>query len=223
MTAGALFPALHPLLTERTTALTDLLVAAAAGWAALRLRLAGAKHTGLWASALGAAAAAALLGAAAHGLILPPPVFHGLWRGIYALLAAAVALTAAAAAREALSERTARVLLAASAGGAAFFWILTTFRSSSFSLFVAYEAAGLGLSLALLFGLARRGRAGAGLCLGGLGLLLAAGAVQASGPFVLRAGLPLDHNGLFHLLQLPAFFLVAAGAERLAGAAGAFP
>lgn len=223
MTAGALSPVLHPLLTERTTALTDLLVAATAGGEALRLLPAGAKRSGLWASSLGAAAAAALLGAAAHGFVLPPPVFHGLWRGIYALLAAAVALTAAAAGREALGERMARALFAALAGGAALFWILTTFTSSSFSLFVAYEAAGLGLSLALLFGLARKGRAGAGLCLMGVGLLLAAGAVQASGPFVLRAGLPFDHNGVFHLLQLPAFFLVAAGAERLGATAGSPP
>lgn len=211
MTAGPASLVLHPLLTERTTALTDLLVAATAGGASLRLLLAGQKRTGLWASALGTAAAAALLGGAAHGLVLPPPLFHGLWRGIYALLAAAVAFTAAAG-REALGAPAARVLFGVLAGGAALFWLLTAFWSSSFSLFVGYEAAGLGLALALLGSLLRKGRPGAGLGLSGLLLLLAAGAVQASGPFVVYAGVPLDHNGLFHLLQLPAFFLVAAGA-----------
>lgn len=223
MTEGAGSLALHPLLTERTTALTDLLVAAAAGGAALRLFLSGRRNTALWTSALVTAAAAALLGAAAHGLVLPPPVYHGLWRGIYALLAAAVAFTAAAAGREALGGTAARLLFAALAGGACLFWLLTTYRSSSFSLFVAYEAAGLGLAMALLGSLARKGRAGAGLCLWAFVLLLAAGAVQASGPFVVHAGLPLDHNGLFHLLQLPAFFLVAAGAERLGGPAASPP
>ncbi|MGC8762950.1 MAG: DUF6962 family protein [Acidobacteriota bacterium] len=223
MTAGPAFLVLHPLLTERTTALTDLLVAAAAGGASLRLLLAGQKRTGLWASALGTAAAAALLGGAAHGLVLPPTLFHGLWRGIYALLAAAVAFAAAAAGREALGAPAARVLFGVLAGGAALFWLLTTFWSSSFSLFVGYEAAGLGLALALLGSLLRKGRPGAGLGLSGLLLLLAAGVVQASGPFVVYAGVPLDHNALFHLLQLPAFFLVAAGAERLGASPGFLP
>lgn len=223
MTEGALALVLTPLTTERTTAATDLLVAAAAGWGGLRLALRGRGRAGLWAASFGCAAFAALLGAAAHGLVLPDPVPSPLWRTINAFLAAAVAFVVSGAAREALGEREARAVFLLSAAGASVFWLLTSFLSSSFSLFVAYEAAGLGVALALLGRLFRRGRPGAGLALSGSILFLAAGAVQASGPFELRAGLPLDHNGLFHLIQLPAFFLLLAGAERLASPSGGPP
>lgn len=223
MTAGAPLFVLHPVLTERTTALTDLLVAAVAGGAALRLRLRRPRTSPLWAFALGAASAGAFFGAVAHGLLLPPPIFHGIWKGIYAFLAAAVAFTAAAAGGEALGGPAARALFSALAGGAGLFWLLAAFRSSSFSLFVAYQTAGLGLASALLGSLVRTGRRGAGLCLLGLLVFLAAGAVQALGPFVLQTAVPLNHNGLFHLLELPGFFLVAAGAKRLGGASGPPP
>lgn len=201
--------------TELSTALTDLLCAAAAAACAVRLGRPQGGRAILWRSAFLTSAAASLLGAAAHGLSLPPTLSRWSWHLIYACLAATVALAAGAAARESLGRRAARWAGLLLLAGAALFWALTAFHSDSFALFVAYEAAGLGFALALLVSLALRGRPGAAAASAGLGLFLLAGAVQASGPFEIRWGWPLDHNGLFHLVQLPAFFLLAAGARRL--------
>ncbi|MEW5765148.1 MAG: DUF6962 family protein [Acidobacteriota bacterium] len=201
--------------TEITTALTDLFCAAAAVACAFRLGRPEGGRASLWRSAFLTSAAASLLGAAAHGLSLSPALSRWAWRLIYACLAATVALAAGAAAQASLGRRAARWAGLLLLAGAAAFWALTTFHSDSFGLFVAYEAAGLGFALALLVSLARRGRAGAAAASAGLALFLLAGAVQASGPFEVRWGWPLDHNGVFHLVQLPAFFLLAAGARRL--------
>jgi hypothetical protein len=201
--------------TEITTALTDLLCALAAGACAVRLGRPGKGRALLWRSAFLASAAASLLGAAAHGLALAPGASRWTWHLIYACLAATVALAAGAAAREALGRRAARWSSLLLVAGAAAFWALTAFYSDSFGLFVAYEAAGLGFALALLISMALRGRSGAAAASLGLGLFLLAGAVQASGPFVVTLGIPLDHNGVFHLVQLPAFALLGEGARRL--------
>lgn len=208
--------------TEISTAFTDLLCAAAAAACAFRLGRPEKGRAILWRAAFLTSAAASLLGAAAHGWALSPALSRWCWHLIYACLAATVALAAGAAARESLGKPAARWVGLLLLGGAALFWALTAFHSDSFALFVAYEAAGLGFALALLLSMALRGRPGAASASAGLGLFLLAGAVQASGPFELHWGWPLDHNGVFHLVQLPAFFLLTAGARRL-GAEEASP
>ena len=84
-----------------------------------------------------------------------------------------------------------------------------------FLAFVVYEAAGLLFALGVYLGLARSGRPGAVALAIALGLSLGAGAVQATSWRVQFAGLPFDHNALFHLLQLAGLPFLAFGLRRL--------
>jgi hypothetical protein len=67
------------------------------------------------------------------------------------------------------------------------------------------------LAIAGYAGLAAQGRPGAGLVATALAVSLAAGAVQASGPFSIRLGWTFDHNGVYHLVQLVGVGLLIRG------------
>jgi hypothetical protein len=48
----------------------------------------------------------------------------------------------------------------------------------------------------------------------GIALNIAAAAIQASGTVRLNVGVPLDHNGVFHLVQMVAIVLLVAGVGK---------
>ena len=151
------------------------------------------------------------LGAVAHGLALTEPVRTALWQPLYLSLGLAVALFLVGALAdwrgEAVSRQWFRPALVV---GAAFF-VLTVFLPTSFALFVAYEAIAMASSLAVYLNLAiAEHRPGAGTVSVGIALTLAASAVQVS-RWTLRIGVPFDHNGLFHIVQLVATPVLAHG------------
>ena len=51
----------------------------------------------------------------------------------------------------------------------------------------------------------------------GIALNIAAAGIQASGAVRLNLGVPLDHNGVFHLLQMVAIVVLMAGVGRSLG------
>ena len=199
--------------TERTTAVTDALLALAVGAGVLRLRRSVAPNwrRGVWLSALAAFGVSALLGAAAHGLALDDQVRDAVWQPLFALLCLAVALFVVGAAADWRGERLGRTFLPALLVVAAAVYLATWLTGGDFRVFLAFEAAGLLLAIAGYAGLAAQGRPGAGLVATALAVSLAAGAVQASGPFSIRLGWTFDHNGVYHLVQLVGVGLLIRG------------
>lgn len=199
--------------TERTTAVTDALLALAVGAGVLRLRrsVAPSWRRGVWLSALAAFGVSALLGAAAHGLALDDQVRDAVWQPLFALLCLAVALFVVGAAADWRGERLGRTFLPALLVVAAAVYLATWLTGGDFRVFLAFEAAGLLLAIAGYAGLAAQGRPGAGLVATALAVSLAAGAVQASGPFSIRLGWTFDHNGVYHLVQLVGVGLLIRG------------
>ena len=61
------------------------------------------------------------------------------------------------------------------------------------------------------------GRGWAWLMVLGIALNIAAAAIQASGTVRLNLGVPLDHNGVFHLVQMVAIVVLVAGVGRSLG------
>ena len=51
----------------------------------------------------------------------------------------------------------------------------------------------------------------------GIGRNIVAAAIQASGTVRLNLGVPLDHNGVFHLVQMVAIVVLVAGVGRSLG------
>ena len=209
--------------TELTTAATDALLGGVC--LVVAVRLGATETTATWKRALLAwvfalFALASFLGAVAHGFDLGQPVRSATWYPLYLSLGVAVALFVVVAWYDWRGEASARRLLPwAVVVGCAFF-ALTQVAGGGFLIFVGYEALALITALAAYVRFAVRAQlAGAGLIAAGLGLSLFAAAIQATS-LKIRVLVPLDHNGLFHLLQLAAVLVLADGVRRNLKTAG---
>jgi uncharacterized protein DUF6962 len=203
--------------TELTTSATDALLGGVCVIVALRL---GATETAAtWKRALlawifGLFAFASFLGALAHGFVLSQPVRSAIWSPLYLSLGVAVALFVVAAVYDWRGEASARRLLPWAAAVGCAFYAFVQLAGGSFLIFVAFEAVALIAAFVAYTGFAVRGRlAGAGLIAAGIGFSLVAAAIQATS-LSTRLVVPLDHNGLFHLLQTVAVLVLADGVRR---------
>lgn len=205
---------LNSSANELTTAATDALLAAQslAGALWLRRRLAAAPaRAAAWELVFGLLAGASALGALAHGLALSPAARERLWQPIFLLLGLVVAAFALAAIQDLLGEPAARRARWPALGVGVAFWAATQLVGGAFLIFVAYEAVAMLAALGAYVALAvRRRLPGAATIAGGILLDLAAAGVQAS---ALRCDgfVPLDHNGLFHVVQMVSLGVLFAG------------
>lgn len=207
------------ILTERTTALTDLVLAVVALLCAAILHLSrrhDAWKVRLWTWVLVLLAAAALLGSVAHGLDLAERTREHVWRPLYLSLGLVVALFALAAVRDWRGEGRARRLAPLAVWLGIGFFVVTQLGSGAFLVFVAYEAAAMLFALVVYAVLAvRRQLVGAGIVAAGILLNLIAAGLQASaGVGISVAGVPFDHNGVFHLVQIVAVIVLTVGLRR---------
>ncbi len=206
---------LNPSAVEQVTAVTNIplgfiaTVAAACLWNWRRTQPLKAM---LWAGMFASLIIASDLAAYVHGFELEPETSKLLWHAIKAALALTVACFAAGAVFDRwgadATRRVAPGLLVASAG----FYAYATVVSSSFLPFILYE------SLAMLFCLStyvtltvQRRLPGAGWMVAGVGITLLAAALQTMPTLVFRLGVTFDHNGIFHLVQLPGLICLLVG------------
>jgi len=209
---------LNPIVTELTTGATDALLAVLAlvciRWLARRRTADPAKVT-LWILVLALLAVASVLGAIAHGLALSSSAVFLLWQPLFLSLGLVVALFVVAAVYDGVGADAARkILIPALVVGAAFY-LVTLLFPGTFLVFVAYEAVAMLVALGLYVRLAVRTGAGwAWLMVTGIGLNILAAVIQASGTVRLDLGVPLDHNGVFHLVQMVAIVVLVAGVGR---------
>ena len=201
--------------TELSTAATDLVLGVGCAVAAWRLGEGRASfRLGTWRAVFTLLAVASLLGGVAHGLHLPPGLTTAIWHPLYLALGLAVALVLVGALYDARGERVAErariplLLLGVTAYAA------TQALDGNFVVFVLYEGLVTLAALVLYARLAWSGTfPGAGPIVLGLLLNLVAAAVQASDLY-LEIFFELDHNGLFHIILMPAFMLLYGGVKR---------
>ena len=201
--------------TELSTAATDLVLGVGCAVAAWRLGEGRASfRLGTWRAVFALLAVASLLGGVAHGLHLPPGLTTAIWHPLYLALGLAVALVLVGALYDARGERVAErariplLLLGVTAYAA------TQALDGNFVVFVLYEGLVTFAALVLYARLAWSGTfPGAGPIVLGLLLNLVAAAVQASDLF-LEIIFEFDHNGLFHIILMPAFILLYGGVKR---------
>lgn len=213
--------ALNPVPTELATAATDAILAVLAlfciRWLAARRSVDPAKVT-VWILVLALLAVASVLGAVAHGFALSSDTLYLLWQPLFLSLGLVVALFVVAAAYDGLGPDTARRLLIPALVLGACFYLVTLVFPGTFLVFVLYEAVAMLVALALYVRLAlRSSERWARLMVLGIGLNIAAAAIQASGTVRLNLGVPLDHNGVFHLVQMVAIVVLVAGVGRSLG------
>jgi hypothetical protein len=208
----------NPVPTELTTAATDAVLAVLCVVALgmiRRRRTVDPWKVGLWSWLLGLLALASVLGAIAHGLDLTEGVRDFLWQPLYLCLGLVVALFAVAAIRDRLGEMAARRALPWMIVLGFGFFAITRIGSGTFLVFIAYEAAAMLAALVLYLDAAIRPRVpGAALMAVGVTLNLLAAAVQQSSVSLDVPYFPLDHNGVFHLVQMVAVVVLTAGVLR---------
>ncbi len=158
--------------------------------------------------------AASALGALAHGFDLSSRTRSTLWQSLYLSLGPAVALFAVGAVADWHGEAAARTFLPWAIGVGVAFFAVSRLTGGSFLVFVAYEGAAMLAALVIYVALAvRRHLPGAATVSLGIGLTIAAALVQIS-TWQVRLIVPFDHNGLFHLVQMPAILVLARGIRR---------
>jgi hypothetical protein len=200
---------------ERSTAATDALIALVA--LAYAREFAGHRERDrlraqLWSGAFGAMGGAAWLGVIAHGLELTPAQRRAVWRPLHVCLGMALACFAAGAVYDTWGKRAARRAFVSLTLGAFGFTALAERIDKGFLAFVAYESVALVFALGAYTRLAWLNRLpGAGRISAGILLTLLAAVVQTQPRRVRVAGVALDHNGLFHLVQIAALPPLAAG------------
>lgn len=201
--------------TERTTAATDALIAALSlGYAAdlLGRRPRSPWKAGIWAAAFGTLGISGTIGAIVHGLEMPARRREMLWRPLTLALAVTVALFAAGATGDLLGRRAARRALPGLLLSAIGFYAISRRLQRGFLAFIVYEAIAMLYALAAYVRMAQAGRLeGAQLMAAGVLLSILAAAIQASRLELTIFGMPFDHNGLFHLVQIAGLPLLAAG------------
>ncbi len=210
--------ALNPVPTEVTTAATDAMLALLAlyciRWLGARRSADPAKVT-LWILVLALLAVASVLGAVAHGFDLSSDTIYLLWQPLFLSLGLVVALFVVAAAHDGLGPATARRLLIPALVVGACFYLVTLLFPGTFLVFVLYEAVAMLLALGLYVRLAlQTGERWAWLMVLGIALNIAAAGIQASGTVRLNLGVPLDHNGVFHVVQMVAIVVLVVGVGK---------
>ena len=199
------------MLAEPTTTLTDYLLAVEGAWLAHRL-LVPSPHLSrrLWGAAFAATALGAGLGGTWHGFrpYLSAETAQALWLATYLAIGAAHLLALAG---------SGRALFAPGLRGV--FVLAVLLKAGAYSVaivaspelrFVAYD---YGLSMLVLALLAWTGwrRPGAGALLAGVVVSLAGALVQHS-RFTLHPH--LNHNDLFHLVQMAGLWLYSTAARE---------
>jgi hypothetical protein len=201
--------------TERTTAATDALLAAQALLVVATLSQMPAVHpwkAWLWIINFGLLALAAALGAVVHGLELPHRLLQGLWGMVYLLLGQVVGLFTVAAIFDLWGQPAAQNALLPLVGIGLLFFAMMVARSSTFFMFIIFQAVALLFALLVYLWLTLSGGLpGAGWMAAGIVTTLAAAAVQAGGRARFTLVWQFDHNGTYHFLMMAAVALLFIG------------
>jgi hypothetical protein len=203
--------------TELTTAMTDLVLALVCiGLVAIVLRSPVRRNEPqralVWAAAFSFLCVAAFLGFIAHGFVLGDSVRDAVWQPLYLSLGLTVSLFVAGVVIDLSGNPVSRSVIFALAGLGIGFYGVTVLISGAFLVFVLYEALALLFAfLAYLYLALSRRAAWAGWMASGIGVSIVAAGIQATGTLTLRVIWEFDHNGIFHVVQIPGVLLLLKG------------
>ena len=202
--------------TEQTTAITDVLLFVSGLIVTISVYHSGKKtdiiKTRIWVGAFGLLSLAAILGAIAHGIKMSSFANYIIWQPLNFFLGMAVALFAAGVIYDWKGFVLPRNLFLAIIATGILFYTITLVVPGSFFVFILYEAAAMIFSLIMYIYLwVQRKFPGALLIAVGILITMIAAAVQAINSISLTIIHKLDHNGLFHIIQIVALIFLLKG------------
>ncbi|MGD8293631.1 MAG: hypothetical protein PVF37_18105 [Desulfobacterales bacterium] len=203
--------------TEKTTAVTDILLALTAfgGIAYLQWpQLFSDKlwKINIWSGAIGLIGLAAALGAVAHGLVLSGNFYHRIWLVLNMALGLAVSLFVVGVVYDLwgfeISRATLPIMLIVGLG----FFLMTMLYPGIFFLFIVYETVALVFALgAYIYLTVQAVLPGAWLIAFGILVSIIAAGIQANKSVFLKFIWVFDHNGIYHLVQVIGLLLLLMG------------
>ena len=204
-------------ITELTTAGTDAVLGFVCVFLITRLNNFWSRHpwkVRLWSWVFGLLAGASFLGAIAHGLDLSPALRSFLWQPLYLALGIDVALFVLGGILDWRGEKAARRLVVAAVSTGVVFYSFTKILDGAFIIFVIYEGVAMAAAIAIYTVVAVRQRMpGAPIIAVAIGLNIVAAALQTSA-IHFTVVWPIDHNGIFHLVQIGALLTLGYGFRR---------
>lgn len=204
--------------TERTTAATDALLALLAlGCALYLLRLVHRARWKVlvWTGICTLFGIAATLGVVVHGFEWDVATKRLLWLPLNLALGWTIALFVVSAVSDLWGEPLGRRSLPVMLGVGLVFLLVTLAQPGNFLVFVLYEAVAMLFALVVYVRLLLQGRSpGVAWTVAGILITVAAAAVQATRAVRFTLGWEFDHNGAFHLLQMPGLLALVVGVRR---------
>lgn len=202
---------------EKTTAVTDILLALVAAGAVIYLQRAESAqiwkiNTWSWAFAL--IALSGFLGAVAHGLDLTETQHQRIWPFMNLALGLAVCLFVIGVAFDLWGPAVARKILPWMLVCAFLFFMVTRLLSGIFFVFIIYATAALLFAFVIYSWLAITNQMnGAILMASGVLVSIIAAGIQASKKVKFTVVFEFDHNGIFHIVQIFGIILLVAGIQ----------
>ena len=201
--------------TEKTTAITDILLSLAAAGAIFYLQQIESPENwkiNVWSMAFGLIALSGLLGAIAHGIEMPEAVHQRVWSLLNLNLGLAVSVFAIGVVYDMWGLAIARTVLPWMVVLALGFYLVSRFFSGTFFVFIIYEAVVLIFAWSAYSWLALTGQFKGGLLMstGVLVSIIAAG-IQASLKTTVKLIFEFDNNGIFHIVQILGIFVLLMG------------
>ena len=200
--------------TELTTGFTDFLIAIQCVVLILLIRRWQSENTKrpiLWSWVLGLLAFASFLGAIVHGFELSQKAQYLLWLPLYLSLGLTVAMFVVCAVYDFYGLVSAKRLLPWIILIAIAFFVLTQILDQEFWVFIIFEAIAMLIALILYSLLAVKNRLKGAIFIAiGILLNIIAAVVQTS-DVSMNLVFTFDHNGVFHLIQIVAIFILGYG------------
>jgi hypothetical protein len=201
--------------TEKTTAITDILLALVAAGAIFCLQqLESPEHWKIntWSMAFGFIALSGLLGAVVHGMELSEAAHQHIWSLLNLCLGLAVSAFVIGVAYDVWGLVFARIILPWMIALALGFYLVTRLFAGIFFVFIVYEAAALLFAWGAYSWLALTGQfTGAVLISVGVLVSIVAAGIQATLKTTVKLIFEFDHNGIFHIVQILGIMVFLAG------------
>ena len=195
----------NPLITERTTAATDILLFVLAVYYCWRLYsrpVIDFKKRRYWVLMIAATGIAALLGAVDHGFNWSEQTRELIWQPLNLSLGFVIAFFVQGSIHEKWGVKVSDQFLPWAIFAAVAFYVFTLLSNGSFIVFIGYQGLGMLFSLVVFLGLYIRFRKRYLLyMIAGIVISIFAAVVQGTGSLNFTLIWPFDHNGSFHLIQ----------------------
>lgn len=205
--------------TEQTTAITDLILAAVALHGIFRIYKSGFKidryKSLIWIWAFTFLATAAFLGSIAHGIKMPEAINKIIWHPLNLLLGMTVAFFLIGVIYDLTGSKLKKGIMVSIIFSGILFFSITVIYQKLFFVFILYESVVMIIALASYVKMmTKKTYPGPSYMAIGILISIIAAVVQSIPELKLSLFWEFDHNGLFHLIQIPGLLFLFYGIEK---------